>query len=256
MNEIDFSILEYLKQSNDKLEPFNNQIDFIPICQFIYKTIKSKDYNNITKSIIELRRLLKYETQIFETLFDTISHLIFYIIKSEDENITEEILIFLCEIILQRRLFGNFFYDWLRDFIFNLIKISINDSNKKNKLLADFILNNLTEDIGMLKIFMIYFNVTDDNNLHMKAYNLFFQTLVKNVQSIKENIHIPWNEIYRSLWSVYENGNKDLALKSVNEIKKICKNNGIDYQIILEEFTEFGLLNSNLYEEIRNKNIK
>ena len=120
MNEIDFSILEYLKQSNDKLEPFNNQIDFIPICQFIYKSIKSKDYNNITKSIIDLRRLLKYEKQIFETLFDTISHLIFYIIKSEDENITEEILIFLCEIILQRRLFGNFFYDWLRDFIFNL----------------------------------------------------------------------------------------------------------------------------------------
>ena len=256
MNEIDFSILEYLKQSNDKLEPFNNQIDFIPICQFIYKSIKSKDYNNITKSIIDLRRLLKYEKQIFETLFDTISHLIFYIIKSEDENITEEILIFLCEIILQRRLFGNFFYDWLRDFIFNLIKISINDSNKKNKLLADFILNNLTEDIGMLKIFIRNFNLTDDNNFHLKAYNLFIQTLLKNVESIKENIHIPWNEIYRSLWTIYENGNKDLALKTVNEIKKICKNNGIDYQIILEEFTEFGLLNSNLYEEIRNKNIK
>ena len=256
MTEIDISILEYLKQSNDKLEPFNNKIDFIPICQFIYKSIKSKDYNNIPKSIIDLRRLLKYEKQIFETLFDTISHLIFYIIKSEDENITEEILIFLCEIILQRRLFGNFFYDWLRDFIFNLIKISINDSNKKNKLLADFILNNLTEDIGMLKIFMIYFNVTDDNNLHMKAYNLFFQTLLKNVQSIKENIHIPWNEIYRSLWTIYENGNKDLALKTVNEIKKICKNNGINYQIILEQFTEYGIINSNLYEEIRNKNIK
>ena len=256
MNEIDFSILEYLKQSNDKLEPFNNKIDFIPICQFIYKSIKSKDYNNIPKSIIDLRRLLKYEKQIFETLFDTISHLIFYIIKSEDENITEEILIFLCEIILQRRLFGNFFYDWLSEFIYNLIKISINDSNEKIKLLAEFILNHLTEDIGMLKIFMIYFNVTDDNNLHMKAYNLFFQTLLKNVQSIKENIHIPWNEIYRFLGNIYKQGEKDLVLKSVNEIKKICKNNGINYQIILEQFTEYGIINSNLYEEIRNKNIK
>ena len=256
MNEIDISIIEYLNQSNEKLKPFNDNIDFIPICQFIYKSIKSKDYNNIPQSIINLRRLLKYEEAIFETLFDTISHLVYYIIKSEDENIKEEILIFLCEIIFKRRSFGKFFYDWLSEFIFNLIKISINDSNSKIKLLAEFILNNLTEDVGMLKIFIRNFHLTDDNNFHMKAYNLFIQTLIKNVELIKEGIHIDWNEIYRFLNHIYIQGGKDLVLKSVNEIKKICKNNGIDYQIILEEFTEFGLLNSNLYEEIRNKNIK
>ena len=69
----------------------------------------------------------------------------------------------------------------------------------------------------------------------MKAYNLFIQTLIKNVELIKEGIHIDWNEIYRFLNHIYIQGGKDLVLKSVNEIKKICKNNGIDYQIILEQ---------------------
>ena len=256
MNEIDISIIEYLNQSNEKLKPFNDNIDFIPICQFIYKSIKSKDYNNIPQSIINLRRLLKYEEAIFETLFDTISHLVYYIIKSEDENIKEEILIFLCEIIFKRNSFGKFFYDWISEFIFNLIKISINDSNSKIKLLAEFILNNLTEDVGMLKIFVRNFHLTDDIDFHMKAYNLFIQTLLKNVELIKEGIHIDWNEIYRFLNHIYIQGGKDLVLKSVNEIKKICKNNGIDYQIILEQFDEYGIINSNLIEEIRNKNIK
>ena len=108
----------------------------------------------------------------------------------------------------------------------------------------------------MLKIFVRNFHLTDDIDFHMKAYNLFIQTLLKNVQLIKESIHIDWNEIYRFLNHIYIQGGKDLVLKSVNEIKKICKNNGIDYQIILEQFDEYGIINSNLIEEIRNKNIK
>ena len=146
------NLLEYLSKSNDELEPFNDGIDYIPICQFIYKTIKFKEYSNIQKSINYLRRLLKFEKKIFETLFETISHLMYDIIKNENNNSKEEILIFLCEIIFQRNLFGDSFYEWISEFIFILVKISLNNLDEKNKILGDFILIKLTEDIKMINL--------------------------------------------------------------------------------------------------------
>ena len=62
-NEV--QIIKYLRQSNDKLEEFNENIDFIPYCKFIYQTIKMKDYSNIKIAINDLRRLLKFEKKNF-----------------------------------------------------------------------------------------------------------------------------------------------------------------------------------------------
>ena len=249
-NEV--QIINYLRQSNDKLEEFNENIDFIPYCKFIYQTIKMKDYSNIKIAINDLRRLLKFEKKIFETLFENIYHLFNYIIKSQDDYLKEEILIFLCGIIFQRRLFGNYFYDWISEFIYYLIQIYLNDN--QNKALSYFILNKLTEDIGILKYFIRYFN-GPNKNICLEAYEFFIKTLLKNIESIKQNIHINWNQIYRLLGNIYNQGDKNIILNCVNEIKKICKINLIDYQIILNEFTEFGLINSHLYEMIRNKSI-
>ena len=38
--------------------------------------------------------------------------------------------------------------------------------------------------------------------------------------------------------------------------KKNFRDNGIDYKIILEEFNEYGMINSTLYNAIRDNNIK
>ena len=241
------NLLEYLSKSNDKLEPFNDGIDYIPICQFIYKTIKFKEYSNIQKSINYLRRLLKFEKQIFQTLFETISHLMYDIIKNEDNNSKEEILIFLCEIIFQRNLFGDSFYEWISEFIFILVKISLNDLNEKNKILGNFILIKLTEDIKMINLFIRNFNLSENEYFCSKIYDLFIKTLLNNIELIKLKNKIDWNTIYRFLGNGYKQGKKDLILKCVNEIKKICRDNGIDYKNILEEFTEYGMINSTLY---------
>ena len=250
------NLLESLSKSNDELEQFNDGIDYIPICQFIYKTIKFKEYSNIQKSINYLRRLLKFEKKIFETLFETISHLMYDIIKNENNNSKEEILIFLCEIIFQRNLFGDSFYEWISEFIFILVKISLNDLDEKNKILGNFILIKLTEDIKMINLFIRNFNLSENEYFCSKIYDLFIKTLLNNIELIKLKNKIDWNTIYRFLGNGYKQGKKDLILKCVNEIKKICRDNGIDYKNILEEFTEYGMINSTLYNAIRDNNIK
>ena len=155
------------------------------------------------------------------------------IIKNEDNNSKEEILIFLCEIIFQRNLFGDSFYEWISEFIFILVKISLNNLDEKNKILGDFILIKLTEDIKMINLFIRNFNLSENEYFCSKIYDLFIKTLLNNVELIKLKNKIDWNTIYRFLGNEYKQGKKDLILKCVNEIKKICRDNGIDYKSII-----------------------
>ena len=128
--------------------------------------------------------------------------------------------------------------------------------DEKNKILGDFILIKLTEDIKMINLFIRNFNLSENEYFCSKIYDLFIKTLLNNVELIKLKNKIDWNTIYRFLGNEYKQGKKDLILKCVNEIKKICRDNGIDYKNILEEFTEYGMINSTLYNAIRDNNIK
>jgi hypothetical protein len=240
--------LEFLKNSNNMLNNFNEETDFVEISKKIYKNCKyNTNLNELNDTIIDLRRLLKFQYKIFEAEFNIIfEKFTKFINNKENEQILENILILFNEIIFSKSRFGLYAQEWFDLFLPEILKIYFFlDSNLRIKLLIEILLSKINEDEITVNCYINVFEKQNEINIAKFAIVNFFD-FVRKFNRTKVIEKFDWKRIFQSI----RNKNNQYVLFFYNEFKNTFHNNVDYYKIIFISVDDFDIIKFKQMNEI------
>jgi hypothetical protein len=240
--------LEFLKNSNNMLNNFNEETDFVEISKKIYKNCKyNTNLNELNDTIIDLRRLLKFQYKIFEAEFNIIfEKFTKFINNKENEQILENILILFNEIIFSKSKFGLYVQKWFDFFLPEILKIYyFLDSNLRIKLLIEILLSKINEDEITVNCYINVFEKQNEIDIAKIAIVNFFDFVRKfNRTNVIEKFD--WKRIFQSI----RNKTKEYEVFFYNEFKNTFNNDVELYKIVFITVDDFDIIKFKQMNEI------
>jgi len=208
-------INEYIDHKD--LQSFNKDIDFMPLLRNINNWIISTDYSLQIQGLNELRRLLKYQKELFLFVFSNLYTSIPILISSFMNSVSKLTLILLSELFSNDRIFdveAPDFDTWIKVLIPPVLDRATITQDNIFKQISVSAMKNLSDNIfksEVVELLLIYLDYNFKNENIGLILNIVFNTLDNNFteyDDVQLGSCLNWDKVIESLITLYNYDNE------------------------------------------------